>query len=62
MICLWPEEDPMVAEIFQAQVEGTFSALNLVDSHVDSLSGRIKEILLTSAEKLFECSKMKKQS
>lgn len=61
MICLCPKEDPMVAEIFQAQVEGTFSALKLVDSHVDSLSGRIKEILLTSAKKLFECSKIKKQ-
>ena len=39
-------------EVFQAQVGGKFSALNLLDSDVDTLAGGIKEVLLTTAEEV----------
>ena len=45
-------KDPEVAKVFQAQVEGMFAALNLIDSNVEMLTGDIKEVLLTTAEEV----------
>ena len=45
-------KDPEVATVSQAQVGGKFTALNLIDSNVETLAGDIKEVLLTTAEEV----------
>ena len=45
-------KDPKIAKVFQAQVGGKFTALNLIDSNVEMIAGNIKEVLLTTAEEV----------
>ena len=45
-------KDPKIAEMFQAKVGGKFSAFCFLDSDVDTLANSLKEVLLSTAEKV----------
>lgn len=45
-------QDTNVAEVFMATVGGKFAALNLVDCHVETVTRNIKEVLLSTAQKV----------
>ena len=43
-------EDPKIAEAFQAKMGGMFAVLCALDSDIDTLANRLKEVLLSTAE------------
>lgn len=47
-------KNPEVADVFQAQVDGKFAALKLLDSEIETFSFDINEVILGLAEEILE--------
>ena len=52
-------KDSNIAELFRAKVGGKFAALCVLDSDVDTLANSLKEVLLSTAEKVLERQRKK---
>ena len=54
-------KDPKIVEVFQVRIGGTFAALCVFDSDVDTLANGLKERLLSTAEEVFWGERKKTQ-